>query len=78
MHEFNIALDRMMEMAPFGINVERKDRLECGNWVVTCERRIGEDRFNMRDIRAHHHYFAEAVAMAYEIFKDSSPPHSPE
>ncbi len=69
-YDIDTAFDRLMEMAPEGITVERKDRLEQGQWVVTCERRVGEYP-NDRYIRVKHIYWTRAIELAYEMFQSA-------
>ena len=61
---------RINAMSPYGLTMERMDRLEDGQWVVTCERRVG-DYPNTRHIRTKHLCLESAISMAHEIFTKS-------
>ena len=65
-----IAVVRMLHMASFGIQIERKDRLCGGQWCVTCEQLVG-DPPNEHYVYAKDSEWTEAIAKAYEIFEAS-------
>ncbi len=65
-----LAWTQVLEMAPHGIQIERKDRLCGGQWCVTVERRIGV-RPNDKDIFVKDVNLIAAISKAYEIFTAS-------
>lgn len=65
-----IVVVRMLHMASYGIRIERLDRLNDGQWCVTCEQLVG-DPPNDHYVYAKDPEWTEAIAKAYEIFAAS-------
>ncbi len=72
MTDNDITFERIMDMAPYGITIERMNRLERGQWVVTSEHYVGTYP-NMRSIRTKSIYLTTAIEMAHKIFMGRRP-----